>query len=95
VTCYGEHVGEHIGNLGNILGTHWEFKGNIMGTHWNQGKMKKNPSPPSKKLKRKQHKAPERMLRPSHWLHEISLPKRIHHHFRPGLIPSTNNTLPI
>jgi hypothetical protein len=21
VRCYGEHVGEHIGNLGNILGT--------------------------------------------------------------------------
>jgi hypothetical protein len=22
VRCYGENVGEHIGNLGNILGTH-------------------------------------------------------------------------
>jgi hypothetical protein len=24
VRCYGEHVGKHIGNLGNILGTWWE-----------------------------------------------------------------------
>jgi hypothetical protein len=36
--CYGEHVGEHIGNLGNILGTHWELKENIVGTHWDPGK---------------------------------------------------------
>jgi hypothetical protein len=38
VSCYGEHVGEHIGNLRNILEpdemrTHWEHIGN-------QGKMK-------------------------------------------------------
>ncbi len=30
---YGEHVGEHIVNLGNILGTHYKLKGNIVGTH--------------------------------------------------------------
>jgi hypothetical protein len=24
VRCYGEHVTEHIGNLGNIVRTHWE-----------------------------------------------------------------------
>jgi hypothetical protein len=29
VRWYGEHVGEHIGNL---MGTHWELKGNIMRT---------------------------------------------------------------
>jgi hypothetical protein len=28
VRCYGEDVGEHIGNLENILGNHW------VGTHW-------------------------------------------------------------
>jgi hypothetical protein len=26
--CYGEYVGEYIGNLGNILGTHWEREKN-------------------------------------------------------------------
>jgi len=35
------------------------------------------------------------MLGPSHWLHEISLPKGVHHHFWPGLIPLAKNTLPI
>jgi hypothetical protein len=35
------------------------------------------------------------MLGPSHWLHEISLPKRVPHHFWPGLIPLAKNTLPI
>jgi hypothetical protein len=44
VRCYGEHVGEHIGNLGNISGTHW------VGTHWEPGK-KMNPHP--QKLKQK------------------------------------------
>jgi hypothetical protein len=34
VRWYGEHVGENIVNLGNILGTHWELEGNIMQTHW-------------------------------------------------------------
>jgi len=38
-------------------------------------------------LIRKKSKAPEGMLGPSHWLHEISLPKRVPHHFWPGLIP--------
>ncbi len=48
-------LGEHIGNLGNILGT-----------HWNQGKMKKNPSPTLKKLKRNKSKAP--------WMHVYAFP---------------------
>jgi len=30
---YGEHVGEHIVNLGNIVKTHEELKGNIVGIH--------------------------------------------------------------
>jgi hypothetical protein len=34
------------------------------------------------------------MLGPSHWLHEISLPKRLGHHFWPGLTSLAKNTLP-
>jgi hypothetical protein len=45
VRCYGEHVGEHIGNLGNILATWWELKGNIVGTHWELGKNEKQSFP--------------------------------------------------
>jgi len=37
----------------------------------------------------------ECMLGPSHWWHEISLPKRVLHHFWHGLIPLAKNTLPI
>jgi hypothetical protein len=33
VRCYEEHIGEHNGNLGSILGTHWELEENIVGTH--------------------------------------------------------------
>ncbi len=32
VSCYGEHVGEHIGNLKNLMGIHWELKGNTLRT---------------------------------------------------------------
>ncbi len=55
VSCYGDHAGEHIGNLGKILGTLWEPTGKFKWTHWehigNKGKMrkkkkKKNPIPP-------------------------------------------------
>jgi len=35
------------------------------------------------------------MLGPSRWLHEISLPKRLGHHFGSGLTPLAKNTLPI
>ncbi len=35
------------------------------------------------------------MFGPSHWRHEISLPKQIHHHFWAGLIPLAKNTPPI
>jgi hypothetical protein len=41
VRCYGEHVGEHIGNLRNILGTHWELERNMVDTHWERGKNEK------------------------------------------------------
>jgi len=35
------------------------------------------------------------LLGPSHWLHEISLLKRVCHYFWRGLIPLAKNTLPI
>jgi hypothetical protein len=35
------------------------------------------------------------MLGPSHWLHEISLLKRVPNHFWPGLILRAKNTLHI
>jgi hypothetical protein len=60
VLC-GEHVGEHIGNLKNLMGLHWELERNTMGT---------------REIGKKQGHL-ECMLGPSHWLHEISLPKRL------------------
>jgi hypothetical protein len=53
--------------------------------------MKKNPSLP--KLKKTKTRHLECMLRPSHWLHEISPPKRIWHHFWLQLIALAKNTL--
>jgi len=64
-------------------------------THWEAGKYEKIPPLPRKKHKRKKSKAGECMLGPSRWLHEISLPKRLGHHFWPGLTPLAKNTLPI
>jgi hypothetical protein len=54
----------------------------------------KKPSPtPNWKGKKARHL--ECMLGPSHWLHEISLSKRVCHHFWPRLICLAKNTLPI
>jgi len=78
--CYGEHVEEHIGNLGNILRTHWELIGNLSGTTENE----KNPQLP---LKRGKKKHLECMLGPSGWLHETSYSKRICHNFWLGQCP--------
>jgi len=60
------------------MGTHWELERNIVRTHWELGK------PPNLKGKKSRHL--ECMLGPSHWLHEISIPKRVQHHFWPRLI---------
>jgi hypothetical protein len=67
--------------------------------------MKKNlsPLPPALKtqikklghLKGKEERHLECMLGPSHWLHEISLPKRLCHHFWHGLTALAKNTPPI
>jgi hypothetical protein len=60
VRYYGEHVEEHIKNLGNILGTHWELKRNIVRTHWepreNGKKSLPNPPPPPHPFKKKPFK---------------------------------------
>ncbi len=91
-TCWGTHweLGEHIEKQ---MRTHWELKGNSGNTLGTREKWKKNPSPPPK-LKREKKKARhvECMHGPSHWLHEISLPKRVCHHFWPELIPLQRRT---
>jgi hypothetical protein len=87
--------------LGKILGTHWELERNIVQTHWEAGKNEKKsllPPPPSPKpqnIKGKKTRHLECMLGPSHWLHEISLPKRLRHHFWHGRTPFEKNTPPI
>jgi hypothetical protein len=80
------------------MGTHLELKGNIVRTHWEPGNMKtKSSNPPSqKKFEREKARHLECMFGPSHQLHEISLHKRVHHHFWPGLIiPHAKKNLPI
>jgi hypothetical protein len=90
-TCW-----ENIANLGNILGIHWELEGNIVQTNWEAGKNeKKSPPTPPQNIKGKKARHLGCMLGPSHWLHEISLPKRLGHHFSPGLTSLAKNTLPI
>jgi hypothetical protein len=79
-------------------GTYWELEGNIVRTHWEAGKYEKNLCPhprPPQNIKGKKARHLEFMLGPSPWLHEISLPKRLGHHFWPGLTPLAKNTLPI
>jgi hypothetical protein len=51
------------------------------------------PTPQNLKGKKARHL--DSMLGPSHSLHEISLRKRVHHHFGPGLIALAKITLPI
>jgi hypothetical protein len=55
---YGEHVGEHIGNLTNILGTIWDKTEVLLGTSWGnklgtsgtpwEQRKTTNPPPPPK-----------------------------------------------
>ncbi len=80
VKCYWEHPWE----------THWELIENLKGTYWEQRKNEKkssSPRPQIQNLKGKKIKALQGHAEPSHWLHEISISKTVHHHFRPGLIP--------
>jgi hypothetical protein len=48
--CYGEHVGEHIENLGNILGTCWNPLRTSREHIVNQGKMKKKIPPQNRRF---------------------------------------------
>ncbi len=93
-TCWGTHrgFGEDIGSL---MGTHWEPKGDLIGTHWEPRKNEKNLSPLPQNLKGKKTRYFECMIGPSHWLHEIYFPKKVHHHFLPSFTPFAKNTLPI
>jgi len=61
------------------MGTHWELEGN-------KQKMKKIPPSPPTNIKEKKINALSVHAEPSHWLHEISFSKTVHHHFWPGLI---------
>jgi len=54
----GNSLGEHIGNLGNILVASWEPIGNLKGTKEKFKKILPSPAPhPPKKLQRKKIKA--------------------------------------
>jgi len=50
------------------------------------------PTHPPQNIKRKQTRHLECMLGPYHWLHEISLSKRLYHHFWHGLTPLAKKT---
>jgi hypothetical protein len=67
-------LGTHIGNIGNLLGIHWELEENIEGTCWEQRKNEKK----SRHL--------ECMLQPTHWLHVFLDSKTVGHHFWPRLM---------
>jgi hypothetical protein len=82
--CYWEHLEKHIWALdGNPMGTSWEFIGK-------KGKEQKIPLSSTCPLP---HTSTRKKIglfvsvEPSHWLHEISLSKIVHHHLSPGLIP--------
>ncbi len=68
-----------------------EHAGEHIGTRGNFLK----PSPPQNLKGKKKARHLECLLGPSHWLHEISLPKRVCHYFWRGLIPLAKNTLHI
>ncbi len=85
-TCWGIHwkFGEHIEDMMVI---YWEFKGNIMGAKENwKISSSESTRPPNLKGKNTKHLAC--VFGPSLWLHEISPPKRVHHHFWPELYAS-------
>ncbi len=51
-----------------------------------------SPTPPQT-YKEKKARQLECILGPFHWVHEISLPKRVRLHFWPGLVPIAKNSL--
>ncbi len=87
-TCWGNTLGTWGTCWGNILRT-W---GTCWGTHQAPGKNEKKssfPPPPHQNLKRKTNKQGtlSACFGPCHWLHKISLPRRVGHYFWPRLIP--------
>jgi len=71
--------GTHWESNGNSLGTHWELERNIVRTHWEPRKS------PNLKGKKSRHLGFP--------LSEISIPKRVQHHFWPRLVRLSKNTL--
>jgi hypothetical protein len=71
--------------LGTSLGTPWELDGDTVGTHWNRPKKKKKKEKkfPTRPLKTQKKKTKAPLIKPSQWLHEISILKTVvvHHHF--------------
>jgi hypothetical protein len=91
----GEHFGQTIWDKTEVLlrtswetylGTWWEHDGNTLGRR-EKNKIPLSPhlSPPPYVHKKKTGLFVS--AEPSHWLHEISLSKTVHHHRSPGLIP--------
>jgi hypothetical protein len=77
------------------MGMHWELKETAVGTREKWKKSSIHPLPlHSQTLKGKKPRHFECMIEPAHWLHKISLPKRVHHPFLPGIY-HLQNTLPI
>jgi hypothetical protein len=75
---FGKTLGEHIGNLGNILGTWWEREGNTLGT--------------KKKKKGKSWTPQDWLIMSAYWALLIDcmkqtflFPKTVGHNFWPGL----------
>jgi len=72
-------LGTHWELERNIVRTNWELERSIVRTNWEPGtNEKKSFIPPYLKGKKARHL--KCMLGPFHWLHEISLPKRVCHH---------------
>jgi hypothetical protein len=69
------------------MGTHWKLKGNIVGSRENS-KISSSECLAPTNLKGKNARHLQCVLGPSHWLHEIPPPKRVHRHFWPDLYPS-------
>jgi len=96
VRWYGEHVGENIAKLGNILKTHWELEGNIVWTHWESGKYEKSfPPPHPQNIKGKKQGTLSACLGLPIGCMKFLFPKDLGHHFWPGPTPLAKNTLPI
>jgi len=75
VRWYGEHVGEYIRNLGNVLGSsHWEPKGNTVRKYC-EPREKWKEILPTPNLKGKKARHLECLLRPSQWLQKFLFPK--------------------